>query len=194
MIASTINAALLPLRLVPKDEPTASLAADLDRLPDGHALPIFGHIQLVETIAALAARRTISNLSATTWAFSPEAVFTLSKSISDGHILAGEVWIGTNRSTQTSEALEAAFAILASRLKICQTPNHAKIFAIDFADGSTPLAITGCCNLHSIPRLGPTLTVAIRGAPARDALKAAFARLTPLLKAEDRTDDISLDL
>lgn len=194
MIASTVNAPLLPLRLVPKDEPPTALAADLDALPDGRALPIFGHIKLAETIIALAARRTVSYLFATTWAFSPDVVFQLAEAITAGHIRAGEVWIGTNSSSQTSEGLEAAFAILSSTLKICQTPNHAKIFILDFADGASPLCFSGCCNLHTIKKLGPTLTVALRGHHAREALREAFSRFVPLAKAEDRHDDLSLDL
>ena len=194
MFSVSIPAQSFPLREVAEhDDPALLARVALDLLP-GQTLPIFGIIDLTALIDAIARSHPIAYLAAATWGFTPEIVFTLSRLITAKRILAGELWIGTNRDAKNAEGYEAARAILTAALKIRLSQNHAKLLYLDFADGTPPLSVAGTMNIVHYRTLGPNIAHIFAGQPARDAIARAFATFTAIEAADVTQDQLTLDL
>lgn len=193
MIASTIKADVRPLRLIPTSEIPQAIIDEIAALPEGSALPTFGPFNLYDMVIRLAKLTTIDRLRITTWRIDPAAAFALRDALLDGHIRAGELWIGLNASAKTLEGAEAANAHLSDRFRVLRTNTHAKVADIRRA-GHPPLSLFSSCNLQLNIAGQSSFTFVFSGKEAAGMLDKAFAQFAAGVKTPSKQSQLNLDL
>lgn len=151
-------------------DPAAQIVEAIARLtPRRATLLILGRVALAEKICALAKRRQIASLVASSWSLHPETVSLFREAAEDGRIREATIHIGTIKAR---EAVEYADAVLPKNFHVCRTKSHMKLAVVRFIDGAS-IAFHGSANQqddtdaqHCFVSAEPELVAAIEAALA----------------------------
>lgn len=170
-------------------DPAAQIVEAIARLtPGAQTLLILGRVALAEKICALAKRRQIASLVASSRSLHPETVSLFRDAAEDGRIREATIHIGTIKAR---EAVEYADAVLPKNFHVCRTKSHMKLAIVRFIDGAS-IAFHGSANLqddtdaqHCFISADPELVAAIEAALA--------AVETSDMRAEEETQSLEMD-
>lgn len=103
-----------------------------------------GRIGVAAIVCALAKRRRIASLLASSWSLHPDTVSLFRETAEAGLIGEASIHIGT---VKAREAVEFADAVLPKGFRMHRTRSHMKAVVVTFADGGK-LAFHGSANLR----------------------------------------------
>lgn len=170
-------------------DPAAQIVEAIARLtPGAQPLLILGRVALAEKICALAKRRPIARLIASSWSLHPETVSLFREAAEAGRIREATVHIGTIKAR---EAVEYADAVLPKNFLVCRTKSHMKLAIVRFFDGAA-IAFHGSANLQDDTDAQHCFVSAEPGIIA--AIEAALAAVeTSDMRAEEGTQSLEMD-